>query len=83
MPFENRLRHIGEGSTAYLKWKEQVTQLVEGLNTTGSERVRDILKILKQNPAPVNPYKQGTLKYEFWLTGFGNAKLDNPMRLYH
>ena len=48
MPFENRLRHIGEGSTAYLKWKEQVTQLVEGLNTTGSERVRDILNILKQ-----------------------------------
>ena len=82
MPFENRLRHMGEGSAAYKEWSETVIRLVSQLGNTGHEKVLGIMKILKEHPVPRNPYKEGTLKYEFWRTGFETAKLDSPIHLY-
>lgn len=82
MPFENRLRHMGEGSSAYTEWKNFVTNLVNQLDNQGHQKVLGIVKILKEHPMPKNPYKEGTLKYEFWRTGFETAKLDSPIHLY-
>lgn len=75
MVCDDRMRIMGEGCSAFYEWRARTDKLKLELKSEGTELINAIAKIHAENPYPLNPYKEGTMRYEFWYTGFRNASM--------
>ncbi len=77
MNCDNRLRIMGDASIAYRLWKEDIAKQKAEYIALGLSEEQASEKALVKFPKPVNPYKEETLRYEFWYTGFRNAEMNS------
>lgn len=77
MNCDNRLRIMGDASIAYRLWKEDIAKLKAEYRSDGLTEEQASEKAMSKLPKPVNPHREGTMRYEFWYTGFRNAELNS------